>query len=108
IYKLFDQLVMVSRDSKEKLPPGVPAGPARLVYYGPAWPDSLEFFNPDAVRELRQRAPGCDPSPEIVFDGLETSDLNTGEWEAKYQSSPQKRLYQDERKGAVHTTGRTS
>jgi ABC transport system ATP-binding/permease protein len=108
IYKLFDQLIMVSRDSKEKLPPGVPAGPARLVYYGPAWPDSLEFFNPDAVRELRQRAPGCDPSPEVVFDGLETSDLNTGEWEAKYQSSPQKRLYQDERKGAVHTTGRTS
>lgn len=108
IYKLFDQLIMVSRDSKEKLPPGVNPGPARLIYFGPAWPDSLEFFNPEVVHELHQRSPGCDPSPEVVFDGLETSDLSAEEWENKYRRSEQKRLYQDERKGTVHSTNRTS
>lgn len=108
IYRLFDQLVMVSRDAKEKLPPGVSPGPGKLIYYGPAYPDSLEFFNGDAVGELKRRAPGCDPSPELVFEGLEGSPLTCDEWEGRYKTSPQKRQYADERKGTVHGTDRPS
>jgi ABC-type multidrug transport system ATPase subunit len=103
IYRLFDQLVMVSRDSKEKLPPGADAGPGKLIYYGPTYPDSLEFFNIEAVSELKRRAPGAEPSPELVFEGLEGSPMTSDEWEGKYNGSPQKRQYCDERKGTVHT-----
>jgi len=108
IYRLFDQLVLVARDSKDKLPSGVNPGPGKLVYYGPAYPDSLEFFNPEAVEELKQRAPGCDPSPDLIFEGLEDSALTTEDWEHKYRQSSQKRLYADQRKGTVHTTERAS
>ena len=104
IYRLFDQLILVSPDSREKLPPGVKPGPAKLIYYGPAYPDSLEFFNPEAVDELKRRAPGCDPSPELIFEGLEDSPKTSDEWQYKYLLSTQKRLYADQRKGTVHGT----
>jgi ABC-type multidrug transport system ATPase subunit len=108
IYRLFDQLVMVSRDSREKLSPGVTPGPGKLIYYGPTYPDSLEFFNHEAVGELKRRAPGCEPSPEVVFEGLEGSTMTCDDWEGKYKASPQKRQYLDERKGTVHGTDRPS
>jgi ABC-type multidrug transport system ATPase subunit/pSer/pThr/pTyr-binding forkhead associated (FHA) protein len=108
IYRLFDQLILVSHDSKEKLPAGMRPGPAKLIYYGPAYPDSLEFFNPEAVEELKRRAPGCDPGPELIFEGLEDSPMTSDEWQYKYNESTQKRLYADQRKGTVHGTERSS
>jgi ABC-type multidrug transport system ATPase subunit/pSer/pThr/pTyr-binding forkhead associated (FHA) protein len=108
IYRLFDHLVMISRDAKEKLPAGVTPGPGKLIYYGPTYPDSLEFFNGDAVGDLKRRAPGCEPSPELVFEGLEGSPMTCDDWEGKYRASSQKRLYADERKGTVHGTDRAS
>jgi ABC-type multidrug transport system ATPase subunit len=108
IYRLFDQLVMVSRDAREKLPPGVIPGPGKLVYFGPAYPDSLRFFNEAAVDSLKQKAPGAEPSPEVIFEGLDESPMTSEQWEQKYFSSPQKKKYCDERKGAVHSTEQTA
>ena len=38
VYKQFDDLLMVSRDKGEK--------PGAMVFFGPAYPDSIQFFNP--------------------------------------------------------------
>jgi ABC-type multidrug transport system ATPase subunit len=73
-YRLLDNLVIVSRD-----PQG--GEPARLAYYGPAYPDAVEFFNP-------QRQPGAggpEPTPDEVLRGL--SKRPTREWCQRYEAS---------------------
>ena len=62
-------------------------------YYGPAWPDSLQFFNPDRDREEVLHR------PESGLLGLHRGFKSKGDsyWTDRYAKSPIKRLYIDER-----------
>ncbi len=86
-YRQLDNLAVVSRDS------GSPE-PGQLVYYGPAYPDAVEFFNPDGVPNLR---PGAEPMPDEVLRGL--AHRPSGEWAERYRHSTYQRDYVAQRAG---------
>src|SRR5581483_10632418 len=87
VFRLADTLLMVSKDKAAK-------EAARMVYFGPAYPDAVEFFNPQGVAGAK---PGIDPSPDEIMRGL--SKGKTAEWVARYAASDYKRHYVDERLG---------
>jgi ABC-type multidrug transport system permease subunit len=86
-YRLMDNLVVVAKDSGS-------SEPGRLVYYGPAYPDAVTFFNPNGVEGLK---PGHEPGPEEVLRGL--SRDGTSSWERRYAASEHARQYVEDRKG---------
>ena len=90
IFKQFDSLIMISRDR------GGPRG--ALAYFGPAHPDSMEFFDPEGVQAVRAQ-PGAPLSPEMVLSGL--AKRPTAEWAGAYEQSKYKRLFVTERAGKV-------
>lgn len=58
-FRMLDRVAVVARD------PGA-AGPGRLAYDGPAYPDAIRFFNPTAPGT----APEAEPSPDDLLRGL--------------------------------------
>lgn len=74
-YRLLDNLVLMGKDSSST-EPGV------LVYYGPAYPDAVTFFNPKTASEFES---GAEPSPDEVLRGLASQPTAT--WAASYQAS---------------------
>ncbi len=86
-FRLMDNLVLVGKDQNS-------SEPGRLVYYGPAYPDSVKFFNPDGVPGER---PGVDPSPDEVLRGL--AKRKAAEWTELYQHSDYGREYIEQRVG---------
>jgi len=93
-YRQMDNLVVVSRDA------GSPEA-GRLAYYGPAYPDAVEFFNPDGVPNLR---PGTEPMPDEVLRGL--ARRPTAEWVGRYQRSAFQRDYVTNRAGKNPAAGK--
>lgn len=71
VFRQMDNLVLLAKDS------GSPH-PARLAFYGPAYPDAVHFMNPD--RDL-----GGEPSPDEVLRGLAEKPME--EWDRRYRSS---------------------
>jgi len=90
IYKLFDGLIMISRDKKSS---------GSLVYFGPAYPDSIEFFDPAGTKTARSASKEL--NPEMLFTGMETAGKNTAQWAAAYDQSRYKQMYVKERVGMV-------
>jgi ABC-type multidrug transport system ATPase subunit len=86
-YRLLDNLILVSKDAKSPQP-------GRLAYFGPAYPQAVDFFNPGGVPGLK---PGQDPSPDEVLRGLGKD--KTAAWVERYQVSPLRRQFVDERAG---------
>jgi ABC-type multidrug transport system ATPase subunit len=86
-FRLMDNVAIVAKDS------GSPE-PGRLAFYGPGYPESVEFFNPDGVPGLR---PGAEPSPDEVLRGLQKAPTAT--WIERYGGSRFKREFVDERAG---------
>ncbi len=84
-YRLVDNLILVSKDAKSPKP-------GRLVYYGPAYPQAVDFFNSDGVPGLK---PGAEPSPDEVLRGL--AKEKTEVWVQRYEASPLKRQFVDDR-----------
>jgi len=85
IYKQFDDLIMVNRDQGGKT--------GSMVYFGPAYPDSIQFFNPpkpgkEASAEL---------SPEMLLSGV--AQKTSAQWQELYQASRYKRDFVDARSG---------
>jgi ABC-type multidrug transport system ATPase subunit/ABC-type multidrug transport system permease subunit len=80
VYKQFDDLIMVSRDKGEK--------PGAMVYFGPAYPDSIQFFNPPAVVKPAP-APPQELNPEMLFSGMNTiaEAGRTDAWRKRYGAS---------------------
>jgi ABC transport system ATP-binding/permease protein len=87
VFQMMDNLVIVSKDKRSH-------EPARMVYFGPAYPDAVEFFNPDGIPNAK---PNVEPSPDEVLRGLRGASV--AEWVARYAASPYKRQYVDERAG---------
>lgn len=87
IFKQFDNLIMISRDR---------GGRGALAYFGPAHPDSIEFFDGASVQA------GAALSPEMVLSGL--AKRSTPEWAGTYEQSKYKRLFVTERAGKIPST----
>jgi ABC transport system ATP-binding/permease protein len=92
IYKLFDSLIMICRDSGSS---------GALVYFGPAYPDSLEFFDPAGTKAARTASKEL--NPEMLFAGFDPKgkNNNTAGWASTYDQSRYKQLYVKERSGMV-------
>ena len=90
-FRLMDDVVIVSKDRGS-------SAPGRLAYFGPAYPDSVSFFNPDGVPGLK---PGAEPLPDEVLRGL--SARPTDEWAARFASSRYRKEFVDERAGRSPT-----
>jgi ABC transport system ATP-binding/permease protein len=93
IFKQFDSLIMISRDR---------GGCGALAYFGPAHPDSIEFFDPEGVKALR-RQPGREPGPEMLLSGL--ANHTTSDWVSAYGQSRYNKLFVQERSGKIPSTG---
>lgn len=72
-YRLMDHLVLIGKDHGS-------SEPGRLVFFGPAFPDAVEFFRVALDGDDAQAM-----SPDLVLRGL--SRRPTAEWESQYQSS---------------------
>lgn len=91
-YRLLDDLVLISKD------PGS-AEPGRLVYFGPAYPDALRFFNPSAA------SASAGLTPEDIFRGM--GQRPSAEWHESYEGSALKRDYVIRRAGKCPTMPET-
>ncbi len=92
VYKQFDDLLMVSRDKGDK--------PGALVYFGPAYPDSIQFFNPP---EPNTPATASQPelNPEMLFSGMNTvpETNRTEAWRWRYLASRYQKEFVQDRSG---------
>ncbi len=86
-YRLMDNLVLVGKDQNSPKP-------GELVYYGPAYPDAVTFFNPEGVPNLK---PGLDPSPDEVLRGF--AKKKAEHWTQAYQKSPYHKNFVADRVG---------
>jgi ABC-type multidrug transport system ATPase subunit len=91
IFKVFDNLAMVSRDKGSK-------NSGALAYYGPAYPDSIQFFSGLDLHAGKVN-PAGELSPELLLDGL--AKRPTAEWVGKYNQSKHKQEFVDSRAGQL-------
>lgn len=89
VFRLMNNVAVVARDTSSAMP-------ATLIYYGPAYPDAVRFFNPGGFPGLR---PGVDPPPDLMLHGLEHSGLSVSQWADRYRQSAYHRKYVSERSG---------
>jgi ABC-type multidrug transport system ATPase subunit/pSer/pThr/pTyr-binding forkhead associated (FHA) protein len=88
VYRRFDNLIMISRDR---------GGCGSLAYFGPAFPDSIEFFQPAVQHKIE------DLNPEMLLSGLAAK--NTAHWVNHYHQSRYRRLFVEDRSGNVKGSG---
>ena len=87
-FRLMDQLIVVAKDSDT-------VEPGRLVYFGPAYPNSILFFNPEPQTGPMQLPDNL--SPDKLLRGLHQG--RTTEWLRRYDLSEYKRHYVNDRAG---------
>ncbi len=90
IYKQFDDLIMINRD------PGAPTG--SMVYFGPAYPDSIRFFNSSPSGATTT----ADLSPEMLLSGM--VNKSSEEWVKEFQNSRYNRDFVLARSGKQPTS----
>jgi len=84
VYRQFDDLIMICRDKGE----GTDHRPGAMVYFGPAYPDSIQFFNPpfaaDSTSAVKQNL-----SPEMLESGMNIvpEAERTETWRQRYLKS---------------------
>ncbi|WP_158752254.1 ATP-binding cassette domain-containing protein [Acidobacterium sp. S8] len=89
VYRKFDNLIMISRDR---------GGCGALAYFGPAYPESIEFFNNSHKEEKTESAKSTkDLSPEMLLTGL--AGAKTSEWCERFQQSKYYKLFVEGRAG---------
>jgi len=96
VFEMFSALVMLQRDKAQ----GGRWIPGRRVYFGPAYPDSIEFFNPEGVAERRNS--GNQPGPELLFEEIEKESAEV--WEKRYLRSKYRTLFIDDRRDVDRKT----
>ncbi|MGI4757606.1 MAG: FHA domain-containing protein [Janthinobacterium lividum] len=90
VYRKFDNLIMISRDR---------GGCGSLAFFGPAFPDSVEFFHPPALEIDDKNL----LNPEMLLTGL--SKKPTADWVGAYNRSRYRKLFVEDRAGKVQGTG---
>ena len=92
VYRKFDNLIMISRDR---------GGCGALAYFGPAYPESIEFFNQpnNAARNdlKKDTKPAKELSPEMLLTGL--ASMKTAEWCDRFKQSRYHKLFVEGRAG---------
>lgn len=90
VYKQFDDLLMVSRDKGDK--------PGAVVFFGPAYPDSIQFFNPPITGAPIKPV---ELNPEMLFTGMNmVPEANrTDTWQQRYLSSRYRQEFVANRSG---------
>jgi ABC-type multidrug transport system ATPase subunit len=83
VFRLMDSLVLVAKQPRTR-------EPGRMVYFGPAYPEAVRYFEPAAAQDP-------EPSPDLMLRGLAGRPVT--EWTARYAASPEKRQYVDQRAG---------
>jgi ABC-type multidrug transport system ATPase subunit len=102
-YKMFDSVIVLSKDL---VPKGVVDPPGSMIYYGPAYPGSLEFM---ATRngELPLDNPDEQLAPEYMMNALKQNRENpdpgntTARWLSRYLSTRHYKQYVKDRSGTV-------
>jgi ABC-type multidrug transport system ATPase subunit/pSer/pThr/pTyr-binding forkhead associated (FHA) protein/ABC-type multidrug transport system permease subunit len=91
VYKQFDDLIMVSRDKGR---------PGAVVYFGPAYPDSIQFFNPPAS-VTSTFAKQQELNPEMLLSGMNTAPEGnrTETWRQMYLISNYQKEFVSNRAG---------
>ncbi len=89
LFRMFDNVIVIARDKD--------AYPGHLAYYGPAYPQSLEFFNQEGVAKAKRE--GQPPSPELLLQGAVRK--KAGDWRATYESTEIHKRFVNERAGTV-------
>ena len=91
VYQQFDDLIMVSRDKGDK--------PGALVFFGPAFPDAIQFFNPASPGKPVDKP--ADLNPEMLFSGMTSVPENsrTEIWKQRYQASTYQKEFVTHRSG---------
>ncbi len=84
IYKQFDDLIMVNRETGDAT--------GAMVYFGPAYPDSIQFFNPSLAGASQEEL-----SPEMLLSGV--AKRRTHEWVQLFKSSRYQRDFVEGRSG---------
>jgi ABC-type multidrug transport system ATPase subunit/predicted component of type VI protein secretion system len=105
IYKQFDNLIMLNKDADEKVNGKVlQRKPGRMVYFGPAFPDSIRFFTSG-----KSDAPGTsgasdasELSPDTMLEKLPTK--SSLEWRELYRKSRYAEEFVEGRSGKVPST----
>jgi ABC-type multidrug transport system ATPase subunit/pSer/pThr/pTyr-binding forkhead associated (FHA) protein len=85
-FRLFDAVAVIARDESTRQV-------GRLAFFGRAWPDAVEFFEP---------APAGGPSPTSVdglLRGLATRPV--GEWIRRWEASAARSIWVDGRSGGA-------
>lgn len=90
-YRLMDNLVLIGKDQNS-------TEPGQLVYYGPAYPDAVQFFNPLGIPNQK---PGTEASPDEVLRGFARQSTKT--WVKSYDNSQHKKNYVTDRAGKTAT-----
>lgn len=97
VYRKFDNLIMISRDR---------GGCGALAFFGPAYPDSIQFFQGHTPGATAVEAPGDihqELSPEMLLTGL--AGAPTAEWCERFAKSPYRKQFIDDRAGKVPNQG---
>jgi ABC transport system ATP-binding/permease protein len=92
VYRKFDNLIMISRDY---------GGCGALAYFGPAYPESIKYFN-NSNREgttTEFGKPEPDLNPEMLLTGLATK--TTAEWRERFAQSRYNKVFVADRAGQV-------
>lgn len=83
-FQLLDNLLVLGKDQQS-------SGPGEMVYYGPAFPDSIQFFEKDEGRTNGN----VQRTPDQVLRGLAAG--RTVEWTNKYKRSTYQTAFVDQR-----------
>ncbi len=88
VFRMMDHLIVLAKDQGG-------ASPGRLAYFGPAFPDSIQFFSPGSEGE--------DLVPEAVLEGLDNATAEA--WVNQYKASPHHQRFVIERAGKGSPAG---
>jgi len=89
VFRKFDNLIMISRDA---------GGSGALVYFGPAYPDSIQFFRQPPAEAAAPVAHGQgepDLNPEMLLSGL--ASAHTLDWSERFARSRYRKQFVDDR-----------
>ncbi|HUO34641.1 MAG TPA: FHA domain-containing protein [Candidatus Acidoferrum sp.] len=90
VFRKFDDLIMISRD---------PGGTGAMAYFGPAYPDSIRFFQPAKERSGGGTEEAAPLGPEMLLTGLNSA--TTPEWCERFAQSEYHRQFVQERAGRM-------
>jgi ABC-type multidrug transport system ATPase subunit/pSer/pThr/pTyr-binding forkhead associated (FHA) protein/ABC-type multidrug transport system permease subunit len=92
VFREFDNLIMLTRDT---------GGCGTLAFFGPAYPDSIDFLHPRSAAET-QTNHAKEPGPELLLTGLARSAA--ADWSRRFRESRYQKEFIEDRAGKPLST----